>query len=522
LTGKLALSDSPTTLGFDMAWAEGGVQQVWGLGVPLWRLPFELFARLCGGSAFPDRIALAIAVAITTYIVLRTFSAPIPTRDISEWLRRFSENPSRILIVVILPLFPPIVAICNGPFKVYEEPIVYGYYYSTVLFACTYSFAQRARVNLYLGLSLFAGLSGFVRPTLLAYGAATLCVTWLYACRAKWSWWKTLLGPAIFCFGGLLLFATNWKRFGSGFEFGHRLNMTSQDMMHFSRFGAPFDTEPLYSAVLEIVGALFMVNRLNSSEEVYHQGLVVWQSHTPRWRHLYHTTFDVSYLLSILSCWSCAAYRSLRLGRGQSVLRDVDLMVPAVWSLISLFLLVTFYGHYFALASRYMIDFAPGIGVGIVGCLLEFGKWRPTRGASRIVYGLFLSAAAIWWAYEVSTQEHDPFFPAATVVSKTQALEFSNIAPRAVALPSHYAARERTPRGNILVNLMGWNQVSGETESVVVLFVKDLRKLRLEVAAVNNEYLAYEQYRAILAKVGLEFLELESCDRTNAGYLLTF
>ena len=48
---------TPADLGYDMAWVKGGVQQVWGLGVPTWRLPYEALAKLFGYDAFPDRLA---------------------------------------------------------------------------------------------------------------------------------------------------------------------------------------------------------------------------------------------------------------------------------------------------------------------------------------------------------------------------------------------------------------------------------------------------------------------------------
>lgn len=39
LHGRLKLSASPAHLAHDLCWSEGGVHQVWGLGVPLWRAP---------------------------------------------------------------------------------------------------------------------------------------------------------------------------------------------------------------------------------------------------------------------------------------------------------------------------------------------------------------------------------------------------------------------------------------------------------------------------------------------------
>ena len=60
LNGDLALSRSVGDLKFDHTWSEQGVHQVWGLGVPLWRLPFEAAAKACGFDGFPDRLAFGL------------------------------------------------------------------------------------------------------------------------------------------------------------------------------------------------------------------------------------------------------------------------------------------------------------------------------------------------------------------------------------------------------------------------------------------------------------------------------
>src|SRR5712671_4140302 len=63
LRGDLALSHNPADLHMDLCWSGKGVQQVWGLGVPLWQLPFDVLAGIYGFSKFPDRIALGIFMA---------------------------------------------------------------------------------------------------------------------------------------------------------------------------------------------------------------------------------------------------------------------------------------------------------------------------------------------------------------------------------------------------------------------------------------------------------------------------
>src|ERR1041385_2270998 len=60
LRGEFALSRNPadlTLVPWDLCWSQGGVQQVWGLGIPFWRLPWEGLAKLAGLQMFPDRIA---------------------------------------------------------------------------------------------------------------------------------------------------------------------------------------------------------------------------------------------------------------------------------------------------------------------------------------------------------------------------------------------------------------------------------------------------------------------------------
>src|ERR1700761_3860440 len=70
LHGRLAVSHDPSDLDHDLCWSQGGVQQVWGLGVPLWELPFEAVAKLAGMAPFPERIALAIFIGLSAYVVL--------------------------------------------------------------------------------------------------------------------------------------------------------------------------------------------------------------------------------------------------------------------------------------------------------------------------------------------------------------------------------------------------------------------------------------------------------------------
>src|SRR5881398_3054383 len=68
LRGALALQPVPHGLRYDWAWGHGA-QQVWGLGMPLVRLPFEAAARRFGAFGFPDGICFLIFYAGIIWLV---------------------------------------------------------------------------------------------------------------------------------------------------------------------------------------------------------------------------------------------------------------------------------------------------------------------------------------------------------------------------------------------------------------------------------------------------------------------
>jgi hypothetical protein len=75
--GRLALSDDVANLLHGHTWSEGGVHQVAGLGVPLWRLPLDLLARAVGHEAFPDRLAFGLFAALVALVVLKLWMEPL-------------------------------------------------------------------------------------------------------------------------------------------------------------------------------------------------------------------------------------------------------------------------------------------------------------------------------------------------------------------------------------------------------------------------------------------------------------
>ena len=70
-------------------------------------------------------------------------------------------------------------------------------------------------------------------------------------------------------------------------------------------------------------------------------------------------------------------------------------------------------------------------------------------------------------------------------------------------------------------NGSGWHQ-SGDTGSLVILFIEDPQELHLEVFPTDPQHITPADYDCIQAKIGLEFLERKSVEDTPRGRLMTF
>ena len=202
LHGSFALGEDPRILGYDMAWVDGGVQQVWGLGVPSWRVPFELLSKLFGYTAFPDRLALTAAMALLIYALFRLL---VPLSQESDAWANIKRHPEAMAGVFLLVLFPPFLALCRTRFDVYEEVQAYTYLAGIGLFALTLWFVRRPTFAKYLLLAGCAGLAAFVRPTLSCYGVASIVLAWVVTRREAWPQARSLAGPGLFCFALALL-----------------------------------------------------------------------------------------------------------------------------------------------------------------------------------------------------------------------------------------------------------------------------------------------------------------------------
>jgi hypothetical protein len=534
LRGSLEIDESPAALDWDHVWANG-VQQPWGLGVPAWRLPFELLARAFGFDAFPDRLALGFAYAFVGCLVMRVF---LSDRFFEQPLVALRDEPQSLLAVPLLLLFPPLLTMCRGPFLVYDEVVAYGYLASVALLAGLVAFLQRPTLPRLIALALAAGLAPWIRPTLLGYGLGTLLVALMHVGRLKRPVHASLAAVAVFGAGLGLLFATNVHRFGSGFEFGHALTQNNiHPLRYMTRFGAPFENEPLLSAASELFSIMFLLGERFNPHDRFAEGIFPGQSPTFRWREFYFETFDLSYLA--LTClgwlgtlwWRRRRWKVSDVNNGiQTENATFSLSGPrwagytahciAVWSLLGFAMLFAFYLRRPYISSRYVVDFTPAFAAAI---LLGFGQARRALPAGWLGSGALYVAFVLWWTGQMFASSVDPQATRrAPLTYAEMKAKIERRSPAEVPLPASHSIGTRLDQFGIPFNGSGWEAATGFTTCLVAVFVQDPQLLELELAPAGGDPLAPADYNSVRVKIGLEFLELERSEETDTGRRLIF
>jgi len=417
LDGRLALTTSPHGLRHDLVWTPEGVHQVWGLGVPLWQLPFEALGRLAGISPFPDRIALALWLAVMLFMVIRAFQPQGASERPGEqsrssgeqsrspgrtgragWIDAIDARITQIGAVLVTALLPGFVTLLRGRIGVYEEAAIYAYGAALILLGGLVAVLRKPSVARYLCLVGFAGLTGLLRPTVWFYGLGTALVASAIVLRQRGraAAPAIALGLALFVAGGGVLYATNARRFGSGTEFGHRLNVHSlPGNIVATRFSYPFQRAGTLEATEELIGSLFDAPERRSKRGFYQTGLHHGQSPLPRWREYYFTTFSWLYVPAILAglVLGVLAWRRRggRGGRGDSIARALG-----AWAMLGGAPLFVFYLHSPSVSSRYQLDLAPAIAALLVIAWRACAARWPRRA---------LAVLVVLWGTAVATSK---------------------------------------------------------------------------------------------------------------------
>jgi hypothetical protein len=480
LSGHLSLPDSIEDLQPGLAWHNGHVQQVWGLGIGLWLMPFQAVWKLFGGQLFPDRIALGLAFALLAFYTLKTGIA----------IARSGNKLTGIGFIWTITLFPPLWTLTRASNSVFEVTVLYAV---IVSFGILVSVVRVALFNNRLDYAVCVGLGSYamwVRPTHIIYavGALVICsiVVWV-----KSRLWKPMLaGIFVFVASCGLLAYTNQERFGSPAEFGHHLTVSSGSMVFLTRFGNPYRETPPLQAVKELGGILFCSSHVRD-QNVFADDVLPGQAAFTRWRKLDVRTFDLSYAIFTVAALLFTTRRIFR-GHGPGI--ELLPTCLAAWSVLSIAGLVFFYLYYPVMASRYLFDFAPAFA-GLTGALIvlmnRFGKTALVILAGWLCGEIYFGTIP----QRVSLTNE----PASNRLRHTQ---------NAVALPetAEYSAQHPPAETQIAWNGNGWSVDDTVAEDIVTLMVDRPAFVELVVGKRRDENgvpAKPDAYRAVIDGVEL-------------------
>jgi hypothetical protein len=355
LHGTFALSNSILDLDHDIAWFNGGVQQIWGLGVALWTVPFHLlwnvFDRTC-----PDMIPMLVASGILGWQAGRT--GVLLQRDTHSWTTGH-------LLCCILIFASPVLNLALARRDIYNFTVLYACIFSQILLLKVLQFIMAPSSVGFLVISVIAGLSGFFRPTHLLYGGMamiTCLIIKLFAYKRMGDRPRTLVwvcGCLIAIGGASALLYSNKLRFGSPFEFGHRLTISTDVIVYPTRFSNPLASAKCDKLAIELFSWIFFSPFHRFSGQWDSGDLVPFQCAAPRWRDVYTRTFDPSWILLVLASIPIACREISRKPFSCNPSARFINCALLIWLLVGFSALFAFYIKFATLSSRYILDFAP-------------------------------------------------------------------------------------------------------------------------------------------------------------------
>ncbi len=480
LSGHVSLSSDPKNLTYDEVFFNGKLQQVWGLGAPALRLPFEIIARLFAFNGFSDRLVLGFYLWLTVFSVFWTAYCLAEKIKFSKTVQILTA----ILLAFLVPFLPQMFALARTRFIVYEEAVFYAYLVSVMMMAGTVLIALSEKKRWLFPFVFLCGFAGFFRPTALIYSVASVLVLLVLVKTPK----RRLAIVGLFLVGCLALGASNYARFGKISDFGHWQNVDLDPINRFeTKFGSPFSHAPILSAAEELASVVFFSPNFNNQYTMYMSHFFPGQVGLVRQRNFYSKTFGLPDLALLTFVFGVATWFLFR--RKIKPLLEPELVV---WSLVSFFLMFGFYLYTPAISSRYVADFSAGI-VGMVFASAFFIISMPKSWKKSLMFALLAAYGIILFAADYQ-EIHDRISTSQAITWSS--LESSRLPKQQVFKPigSSYGLHENFQAYGIFGNGNGWDVKTGAFQSAVLIYTENMSYLKLsfftgsKVASMNADF----------------------------------
>jgi hypothetical protein len=498
LEGKLSLSDSISMLDEDMVWHNQKVSQVWGLGVPMLRMPFEVVSKAFGVNSFPDRITFLFYFFVTALLLFY---------NLRYLYGRFVSSPhvSAFIITLSALFFPSFLSLVRTRFIVYEEVIAYGYLYSLSTLALTMFVFRKPSIKALSVLGGMASFGFFIRPTVFLYtGTIFLCSTLFLYFRRVIEKRHLFIAFFVSAIVAGLFFTSNKIRFGNFFEFGHTLNVASNvSSINVTRFSSAYkDSDNFFAKARETFALAFLLDAVPKNNTVFSNALHSWQFELLRWRFMYFPVFHLQYVAycGILFLVLVYCFRK----------KVFDLVfLLGVSAVISLLVLFVFYSQNTFVSSRYFVDMSAPLFTVVCVLFLFFFKRKEAYallGIFCVVLGFHLRDIK---NDSLEVTQHSKFFPVDS--KKVGSLILQN---KGACTPEvTFYEKNKSDNCKHMFNKIGWNAKTGEIQDTLSFLVYNPEKISLLFSTPEGTPLT--SFWNMKAKLGTEYLSVEKVVRSN-------
>ncbi|MGC8829160.1 MAG: hypothetical protein ACP5MG_03140 [Verrucomicrobiia bacterium] len=560
---RFDIYQSPLKLAHDLVWSNNGVHQVWGLGIPLIKLPFYLLSKIFGFEFFPDMIIFGFVLYCFSYISMK----------IVFLLYQYYQEQCLLMIftaIITILLFPTFIGTMTTRYDIYEEAVIYEYIYAIIIGLLLIKYSLKNQKNYLYIIMTLSGLGGLIRPTLILYGISAvisliiiiilmekhlttkfkiniISTSSLIKSILKNNYKHLSIGICLYLTSFSILLITNNIRFGNMLEFGHKLNLqTLYGSMYATRFDHPYQNENIISASKELLGLLFLIKNPESTDNYYAENLFSGQSKTLRWREIYMTTFNLLYIPFILTGLFFGIYyiyKIIQASHNDNTTEYLNINYAIIsitlYAMITFILLFLFYLRNSVISTRYILDFSAAIAFLVMSSLISLNNLFIKK--SQYIYysiNLLFIAFLVYNLHGYKSCFKEPIFLSYSDIKGYESEKKMKTTNLYFSIPEKYDLSTDTKKYNIPFNFNGWaidndsihevlknginfEQAKGMVKPIISLFIENPEYLELEVvsAIIGGEKIKPTNIRV---KIGLEYLEIDYIKQTNNSWILRY